>query len=330
MKNQPLFYICSRQRGSKYATETYFWNAGGASVEVEKRALSELGIQHLHGMPETAKQLGAQPAFSSKVAVLAPTKTPRGIRYPFVEGKNLEAVLLESMLGSTGNTTSVLDEIFSIIDSLSTTKVNPTDSEEYQKYFGHTFAKIQPCAAPGLFDLNLDNFIIDEKTGKWVLIDYEWCFDFPLPATLLKFRVLWHFLQRHKETINYNRLKLEPYLFDGTVFVPKIIHSKYKKLFEAYNEFTRAESGFQKEVSGDFARTLDVGSAQFEEVGLNKPVGYELVLKQAIDSKTALLKAEFAQAKSKLRDTSKELEMIKTSRSYRFSTRIARMLRAIR
>jgi hypothetical protein len=162
-----------------------------------------------------------------------------------------------------------------------------------------------------------------------VLIDYEWCFDFPLPAAFLKFRVLWHFLLRHKETINYSRLKLDPYLFDGKIFVPKIIYSKYKKLFDVYTEFARAESSFQKEVSGDFARTLDIGSAQLQEIKLDKPLGYELTLKRAIDSKTTLLKSELAQTKSKWRDTSKELEMIKSSKSYKYSSQISKLINFI-
>lgn len=110
-----------------------------------------------------------------------------------IDGKTLESDIEYLLIhGKYDQIVKEIEDFIQFINSIDTKKVNPYLSEEFVKTFDpekkHYSDKSVDCWMPGIFDINFDNFI--KKENKYCFIDFEWCFDFPVPRDYMLLRAI--------------------------------------------------------------------------------------------------------------------------------------------
>lgn len=113
----------------------------------------------------------------------------------YIEKANLaseiETLLIE---GKIKEVNTKVKEFIDFLNTIPTVKKNPYESDDFTKLFDSKkkyFSEEQvDCWYPGFYDINLDNFI--KKESKYYFVDFEWCFDFPLPKSFLILRAIFY------------------------------------------------------------------------------------------------------------------------------------------
>lgn len=272
--SQPVFFLSNPNRKSKFLIETTIYQEKEGSF-VEKKAGDPMAIEHIEYMMHTYKTLSSVDGLGNKINIISPLKISSGtLRFDFVDGISAERLLLEKiLLDDSIASFAIIDKLFSYIDDLPSTKINPTKNPNYVEVFGWSYDKTMNCTNIGIIDINLDNIVID-KVGRWNLFDYEWMFEFPVPTKFLQMRFMWTFLYRHREILRYHSQRIES-LRDstGTLYIPKFIYNEYKQLFNGFEDLCSADLSFQVYVSGKVDKNLAlIKEAGFKTEEANSPV----------------------------------------------------------
>ena len=114
--------------------------------------------------------------------------------------------------------------------------VSSRTDEQFASIFGKSEFTEMPCCEAGCLDLNFDNIFLRDK--KPVLIDYEWTFNFPIPADYIIFRALYAFYA------HFNNFKPNSLLPLGEILSNLSISEALQREFLAF------ELNFQNYVSG--------------------------------------------------------------------------------
>ena len=80
----------------------------------------------------------------------------------------------------------LIEEYAALIRSLPSTRVEPPAA--FSDIFGQALKIALPSCNCGCLDFNFDNILVDND--KHILIDFEWCFDFPIPTDYIIFRAI--------------------------------------------------------------------------------------------------------------------------------------------
>ncbi|MDN3512678.1 MAG: hypothetical protein NG784_15420 [Candidatus Jettenia sp.] len=115
------------------------------------------------------------------------------VRFDFVEGETLFWQMENLFIQEKWEQLEELVEKYKkdIVYRLPSTSYSP--SKERIEIFGNSLEKSSSWVQPGILDLNFDNLI---QIGKreTVLFDYEWVWDFALPADYIIFRAITNFV----------------------------------------------------------------------------------------------------------------------------------------
>lgn len=157
---------------------------------VTKEAIYEEGVDHIKSIHENYLLLKK----SKNNFKLPKTElVNQHIVTEYIEGTNL-ASEIESLLieGELDEANSKVSEFINYLNKIPTKKANPYESEDFTQLFDpskkHDTGKAVECWYPGFHDINFDNFI--KKGNDYYFIDFEWCFDFPLPKNFLMLRAI--------------------------------------------------------------------------------------------------------------------------------------------
>lgn len=324
MSRQPVFYVLKTNRKNQFLIETRIWNRNG--MYVEKKAASPASRDHLGKMLESYKALSGVKMINA--SIVAPTKiSPDVLRFDFIVGKSVERTLLENVLADDRRGVySLIDTLFTLIDALPSLTTNPTENLDYVNVFGKSFNAAQECTSLGVIDLNLDNLIIDAR-GGWHLYDYEWVFDFPVPKQLLRARILWFFLTRHRETLRYHSQRIESVQIGDSLFAPKYVYDHYQKDFNHLEELSIAESAFQSYTSGK----VDKDAANFDVKPADEKIfGLDAIIKKHVNSATEKLKETLKDERKQNAQNEQKLDAILSSKTYDVATKMAMLKRQLK
>jgi hypothetical protein len=320
-KKQPVFFTSNTGRKDKYLIETRIWRDGTAYY-VEKRAANERSKEHLENMLLAYENLFGVKKLKGIVEFVAPLLTPKGeLRFEYIDGVSAERLLLESLLlGDKKKCYEIIDKVLHVIDCLPAVQTNPTSNPNYIEVFGSPFNHLTNCTPIGIIDLNFDNVIID-KEDKWHLYDYEWVFDFPVPKQLLRSRTLWYFLIRHKEILKYYSQDIESFLINSSVYVPKHLFNRYRRIFQDIEGVHTAEQNFQKYVTESTGTKLPEGKISItEEVPL---LGIDLVIDKVVREKTKKIQNELSAEKTKSKLMEDKLNKITATKSFKIARKLS-------
>lgn len=170
--------ICRKDDGSKYVRKVPFQAEAGEHVENLERIASSLAASY------------------EKEGLLVNTcqREEAGAVLEYVEGVTLEEKL--DILLKEGEYEALQKLLFQYVEKVR--RIHSQEvfhkTEEFVRIFGDEPLQEQvPCGAVSNIDLVPGNLLLgEEKT--WVL-DYEWTFFFPIPASYLIFRMIHYYLE---------------------------------------------------------------------------------------------------------------------------------------
>jgi hypothetical protein len=203
MKNN-IYTKYSIERKEEFKIKTCIYEENGLKW-VEKNAENEKSIAHIKKLNSNYKKLSA--IFDKDVLVNECVDKGDKLSFQFVSGQTLEE-MMDGCLQKNN-----YDEIVNmmktyyqkIICSLPVAEKNIT--KEFVDVFGNVEAIDINYVSPSPIDIIFSNVIINDK---WNIIDYEWTFDFPVPANFILYRAVVDYLYRsNKRTVLWGKKILE-------------------------------------------------------------------------------------------------------------------------
>jgi hypothetical protein len=168
-------------------------------VIVRKRALSPAALDNLLSLPKKRAKLSV---LEGLVRVGPVWLDGDSVVSDFIAGDNLGMVFEEALVRrDSGAMIALCQKVLAIIDQLPLTSVEYGSDHPFTSVFGRSFEGTHKSVQVGFIDFNLDNFI--EKDGELHLIDYEWLFDFPVPAQFVVQRLFFSFFGEFANMIAY-------------------------------------------------------------------------------------------------------------------------------
>lgn len=127
------------------------------------------------------------------------------INFEYLSGKSMESYLFE--LADKQKYDEIADLIRTYIDEI--TRLNGIKpfkkTQKFKEVFGDYELDSSYTGSEGSdFDVIFSNIIFDKDKGPegpWNLLDYEWCFDFPIPDRFLAFRGLYYYFEFSNEAL---------------------------------------------------------------------------------------------------------------------------------
>lgn len=212
-KEKTIFVKYNRTRKEAFRIRTSILEEGG-TLWVEKRALGEAGAEHIRSMERKYEQLKAA---NPGVAVLAPqypqqsdrkNREEASVRFAFVEGKTLAETLAEKIRRESARTegrTETAGKTAAEILEAALTRVLGGAEKNKEPFrvtegFQEVFGEIPPLKDDSYAVSNVDGLFenIMETEDGLVCLDYEWVFDFPIPAGFIKYRLLSYFYRAYR------------------------------------------------------------------------------------------------------------------------------------
>ena len=238
------FVKYNRTRAEKFQLKTAIVRENG-TLSVEKTALAEAGIAHIRSFEEKYEKIkDLNPA----VKFLKPEFHNGGktVRFEYLKGETIGDVLGEQIqMGEVPY--EALEEAMALVfpeDFAGTAGKSGAEpfvpSAEFKKVFGDIpTSDIQDrIVAVSNVDGLFENLMVSDGTVYG--IDYEWVFDFPIPAKFLHFRNLLYFYRRYENVLKCGQEE---------IFEHFGIHDALQKIFmqmeEAFQAYVHGEGNFQ-------------------------------------------------------------------------------------
>ena len=177
----------SNDRAEEFAIRTDIYQDELGNRTVFKTALNEKAVSHIQNI-YTAYEKLTEKYRGSKLKVNQCSLDEKAVQLEYVKGKTLE-MLLDDCLDK-GNEVAFRNLIEAYINAIQYQEEQPIND----------------------FDLIFSNIIVEEETGDWVIIDYEWTFPVKLSFEKNLFRALYCYLigstKRRKLSFEFIKEKL--------------------------------------------------------------------------------------------------------------------------
>lgn len=287
--SQPVLAHGSLQRQPKFRTITTL-HKKGKSYRVVKQPVSPDGKNHLASLAKTYDVL--KKPFSKNFGVCPVQDTPSGAIFDYVGGLSMEELLVRNLLKKDYDGFLKQFLLFTeIVSSLDQSEAIPIKSAAYKQIFGSAFNKKALLVSPGLVDLNFDNIVYDQQSKQYTLIDYEWCFEFPIPKDYVIGRALLYFFKRHWQILRAlagpsNKLQE----IGKDLYVPDVLYQALKTYFACAREVSATEQAFQRYVTGQSSdlELYDTPKLINGELPDNTADSYETALRSLDEHKQAI------------------------------------------
>ena len=228
-----IYVKYSNERAEDFSIRTEIYEKRDGKRKVYKLAESPEGQEHLKNIEESSKRLEKVYA-DSPVELNRCIPVQNGIELEYVTGKTLENVLDEML--QKNQESMFMETITKYLDTLQHTgKIPYSKTEAFTKVFGEVeIPEGQLCPEYTNLDPVCGNILWSEK--KWIMLDYEWSFSFPIPIKYQIYRVIKYYL--YTSTAREKAQKLDLFVLYG-------IGTKEQKTYETMEE------NFQKYILGD-------------------------------------------------------------------------------
>ena len=227
---ETIFVKYNRTRREAFQIRTGIIEENGVRW-VEKTALTDRASEHIRLLKEKKQQLRDcyQNILATEVEISQDGSTAR---FPFIEGETLGEILGRQIQDGTAPVSAItetMNRVFAVPEERMREFV-PTP--EFYRVFGEK-GSFQDQSYPvtnldGLFE----NLMVDKDGTIWA-IDYEWVFDFPVPAGFVRYRNLAYFYYRYEKVMKYKNLVefLEDFGIDGR---KAVLYGHMEEAFQAY------------------------------------------------------------------------------------------------
>ena len=170
----------------------------------------------------------------------------------------LDKVRLCMQSGNFHEGQNLLEKYIHKIEALGKTETVPIDFLRFVADDGNCQSKVS-CLRLGLLDLTPKNILIDGD--RWIVIDSEWAFDFPIPVVFLLFRSIMELSILLQRPIRKCTSRSNPAAaFFGTAiqtyYIPQIWMRYMSHPHIDLDQMARWELGFQRYVAGPRINTV--------------------------------------------------------------------------
>lgn len=193
MMKEIIYSKFSNERDRKFAIRTDILEENGKRL-VKKAALYPEGKAHeadILRWYQELKELYSIIPYEANVC----KKEEEGICLEYIEGKTLEELLDEKILsGNVQEAEQILEEYLHNVERIySQNEFVITD--KFTEVFGQvSFEENHFCASVTNIDMVCGNLVLTEVP---VVLDYEWTFDFPVPAKFVLYRIIHYYIETH-------------------------------------------------------------------------------------------------------------------------------------
>ena len=210
-----------------------------------KRAIGAKAAEHIERLSFSEKKI--QELFDGTAFTVNKiiAEEEKSVIFEFLKGDTLFDIIVQKHQENPDISYELILRYAQILKSKAYDKFVFTD--EFRNVFGDTLTEDDFYSMPYTdIDMCFDNIIINDN-NEWQLIDYEFCFDFPIPVDFVIYRA---FMQLNKK-------------------LPKSVNNKFiKKAFRLLGiapnipVFRQMEVAFQKYALGDniYQRNIITGS----------------------------------------------------------------------
>lgn len=194
-----IYSKITKERKEPFQIETSIVLSDEGEKQVYKTALSEKSCEHVKKM-KTVYDLycGKGLRFLNKCIY----SDDMSVGFEFLKGKSINAMILEAATdGRKEDMLCAVNEYLKLVKEITET-IGVEEFEtcnDFVKVFGdEELPGVKACRGL-IFDLIFDNVIKTEE--GYVIIDYEWTFNFPVPVSFVIFRAMNALWVMHSESI---------------------------------------------------------------------------------------------------------------------------------
>jgi hypothetical protein len=187
----PVYVKFSNERSGRFS----FYTVITADQRVEKVAVNREGMEHLRHIRQMQKEL--ERLYGDTLEINRSCLKEDCLELEYVQGETFQTKA-ERCFRNKGKE-AALQEIQNYLEMVIPAEPRIPffrENTQFAAVFGASAAAAFPSGTESLpvsdIDLIMANLICD--SGRKILLDYEWTFDFPIPVEFLKYRVLHYFL----------------------------------------------------------------------------------------------------------------------------------------
>ncbi|MDO4490409.1 MAG: methyltransferase [Lachnospiraceae bacterium] len=204
-KEHCIYTKYSNERAEQFSTRTEIWSMGEGRMEVRKLPASEKSANFVNRLYPNYLALQSQYQ-SAGVQVNRCQEREEGVALEFCQGRTLEEEL-DQLLAENRiqELRSLLGSVAAMLKGAAAIPFRMT--EEFREVFGEAeFDRELLCPALCNIDPVASNLI--RREDGWDMLDYEWSFDFPVPAEYQIFRLLHYYLYTSTKRDSLQKLDL--------------------------------------------------------------------------------------------------------------------------
>ena len=220
LKVVPIYAKYANERQVDHRVATILYKTKDGRVEVFKCAANHASNEHLKRIESNYQfllkqyegtkllpnkcdlRIGKEPV---PLVVGATSKSIDVMGFDYIEGESMEKYLIDLHRQERYlDIESLIRQYIDTITSISG-KVPFRETEKFRKVFGNVkFDSSYTGASGSDYDIIFSNIMFDKNdgpAGTWNVLDYEWCFDFPVPDRFLAFRGLYYHFEFSDTTL---------------------------------------------------------------------------------------------------------------------------------
>ncbi len=197
--NPVIYKKYSNDRARQFSICTEIRRENGVRI-IRKEAAFPEGADHIRSLSKLGEALAKQYA-GSKLTICPSVEkdTEKGavaVESPFVNGRTLEEIADEGIeSGHFEKTEALIRELIALIWERNA-DLPFQMTEAFTEVFGQAeFTGTMHAGSVSDIDMVLGNIIVSERDTVWTLVDYEWTFDFPVPAEFIIYRMLHYYFE---------------------------------------------------------------------------------------------------------------------------------------
>ncbi len=186
-----------------------------------------------------------------------------GVRLDYVQGTTFEELLDEYYIKQEYD--KLLEFISLYKQRVIDTAVSKIEgkafvpSDEFVKVFGGWECELELAAVPVAdIDMIFSNIIVDND-GNWNIIDYEWSFDFEVPANFVLYRALVDYLYKHNKRDSLWELDVL-----SKFCITKEEQECYARMDTAFHEYVKGKHMTLQELNES------IGNTRFDAIDFTK------------------------------------------------------------
>lgn len=232
---QIKFVKYNSTRRERFQIKTTILEENGTRY-VEKAALNMEGAPHIWSFASNYGLLARQHRVLKFAEPMIPEDRSRA-RFPFLTGETLAERLGQEIRGGKAPVEAIREAMEMVLD-VEPECVQPFQvTPDYTEVFGEAGQDLEDVSfAVSNVDALFENMMLTED-GMYCL-DYEWVFQFPIPAGFVKYRTLYYFYQQYHSLMEYESREMFLSEFGITVEMAEI----YQAMERGFQEYVHGEN----------------------------------------------------------------------------------------